>query len=679
MGKCLPFCLGSEIKMQLVSEKQGTTQLLQGWLAKSVRSVLAVTAVSLVVGCGLDIQTEENDKPDTPDNGGNTPVLTSSIYVNPVDIDDSFIKGVDISTVQQVEQAGGKFYNEDGIEQDVFSILADHQVNWVRLRVWNDINDVYWSADVNGGQAVSGPIGGGNNDLATAIALAKRAKAEGLKVLLDFHYSDFWAHPGQQYMPKAWQSLSEAEVETALYNFTYDSLMAMHADGVFPDMVQIGNEINTGLVAPQGNGITSAGAIALLKQGIQAVRDAEVQANTSAEIMLHLTEPQKTDFIASVYAAFDNQQLDYDIIGLSYYPYWHGTLDQLQTVMDRLANERNKPVVIVETAYAFTTDAGPDGGSNIFGNADAEITGYQPSVLGQASFVRDLIERIADVPNDLGAGVFYWEPTWLGVSGAGWISGQTNGWENQAMFDYSGKVLDSLDVFWLVSETADMQPMAIDSVETVLLELDAGQTTITLPSEIRVVYNTAQFADMQVTWGDTSSIDASASADYQIEAFLADGSSITVPVSVLVKKQNVLLDSSFESGSYSQWILAGDSIFTISDDANAALTGQYTLNYWLDQDFKTTLTQNLTGLDNGKYLLSAAIMGESKGATASKIMVTSGTNTAEVALTTSGWLNWATFTTEVQVVNGQADIVLSLDEIAQSWGYIDDITFTPMF
>ena len=453
----------------------------------------------------------------------------------------------------------------------------------------------------------------------------------------------------------------------------------MHADGVFPDMVQIGNEINTGLVAPQGNGITSAGAIALLKQGIQAVRDAEVQANTSAEIMLHLTEPQKTDFIASVYAAFDNQQLDYDIIGLSYYPYWHGTLDQLQTVMDRLANERNKPVVIVETAYAFTTDAGPDGGSNIFGNADAEITGYQPSVLGQASFVRDLIERIADVPNDLGAGVFYWEPTWLGVSGAGWISGQTNGWENQAMFDYSGKVLDSLDVFWLVSETADMQPMAIDSVETVLLELDAGQTTITLPSEIRVVYNTAQFADMQVTWGDTSSIDASASADYQIEAFLADGSSITVPVSVLVKKQNVLLDSSFESGSYSQWILAGDSIFTISDDANAALTGQYTLNYWLDQDFKTTLTQNLTGLDNGKDLLSAAIMGESKGATASKIMVTSGTNTAEVALTTSGWLNWATFTTEVQVVNGQADIVLSLDEIAQSWGYIDDITFTPMF
>lgn len=661
--------------MQLVATKQRTTLLLQGWVAKSVRSVLAVTAVSLMVGCGLDIQTEENDKPDVPDTGG-TPVMTSSIYVNPVDIDDSFIKGVDISTVQQVEQVGGKFYNEDGVEQDVFGILAEHQVNWVRLRVWNDINDVYWSADVNGGQAVSGPIGGGNNDLASAIALAKRAKAEGLKVLLDFHYSDFWAHPGQQYMPKAWQNLSTAEVETALYDFTYDSLMAMHADGVFPDMVQIGNEINTGLVAPQGNGVTSAAAISLLKQGIQAVRDAEVQANTSAEIMLHLTEPQKTDFVASVYAAFDNQQLDYDIIGLSYYPYWHGTLDQLQTAMDRLANERNKPVVIVETAYAFTTDAGPDGGSNIFGNADVEKVGYKASVQGQASFVRDLIERIADVPNDLGAGVFYWEPTWLGVAGAGWITGQTNGWENQAMFDYSGKVLDSLDVFWLVSETGNLQPMAIDSVETINLELDAGQTSFTLPTQVRIVYNTDQFADVAVTWGDTTAVDTSKSGDYLVPATLADGSTINVPVSLLIKKQNVLLNSSFESGSYSEWVLAGDSIFTMSSDANAALTGQFTLNYWLDQDFKTTLTQNLTGLDNGKYRLSIAIMGESKGATASKVSVTSGANTAEVALTTSGWLNWATFTTEVEVVNGQADIVVSLDEVAQSWGYIDDITFT---
>jgi arabinogalactan endo-1,4-beta-galactosidase len=353
---------------------------------------------------------------------------SGSVPANPK----SFIKGVDVSSLKAVEDHGGKFYNH-GKEQDALTILKSYGVNYIRLRIWN--NPV--EAD-------------GYNDLEDTIVIAKRAKSLGLKFLLDFHYSDFWADPGKQYKPAAWQDLSDKELENAVYEYTKEVITELKEAKALPDMVQIGNEIQSGILWPTGKtwgeGAGGFDELArLLNAGIKGVKDSLDQGER-VKIMLHLGDGGNNSLYRWFFDEITKRGVDFDVIGLSYYPIWHGTLADLQNNMNDISKRYNKEVVVAETAYAYTLENGDDL-PNIFGSQEAEIGGYPVSVQGQAKFLKDLMNVVQQVPDGKGLGIFYWEATWIPVKGAGWKSGEGNAWENQAMFDFYGNALPSLHVF----------------------------------------------------------------------------------------------------------------------------------------------------------------------------------------------------------------------------------------
>lgn len=325
-----------------------------------------------------------------------TAAENAGIYVEPIpNLSDNFIRGMDVSSILAEEKSGVKYYNAEGKEQDVFTTMAEAGVNYARIRVWND------PFDENGNG-----YGGGNNDLATAIALGKRATENGMKVCIDFHYSDFWADPAKQMCPKAWIDLSLEEKSNALYEFTKDSLTQLLENGVDVCMVQVGNETNNGMA-----GETQIPNIAkLMNSGSKAIREVSKNYDKDIEVALHYTNANDYDGLDSILYKLSSFQVDYDIFALSYYPYWHGTFENLQNVMTNIQDKYGKKTLIAETAYCYTTED-TDGSGNSVGEADL-IDAYGATVQSQSTALRDVFATA----NDVGAlGVFYWEGAWIAV------------------------------------------------------------------------------------------------------------------------------------------------------------------------------------------------------------------------------------------------------------------------
>jgi arabinogalactan endo-1,4-beta-galactosidase len=367
---------------------------------------------------------------------------------------DDFMAGADVSMLAEVERHGGKFSNADGKPGDALQILQAAGVNWVRLRLWH--TPVFADDVVEDGRVVlkkGMAVGGGNNGLATTMRLARRAKALGLKVLLDIHYSDFWADPQTQTKPAAWTDLHGDALRAAVREYTADTLDALDAVGAAPDMVQIGNETNAGMLWPDGQTWSAdksakiggdAAFAALLRAGIAGVRANDALTGRHLPVMVHLAGGTDPDLCHHMLDLFAAEHLDYDVVGLSWYPIYHGTLAQLKSNLDELAQRYRKPLVVVETAYGWTLDNG-DSTQHLLDAKHAERAGYPATVAGQAQVIHDVIATVAAVPNGLGRGVFYWEPDWIPAKGAGWRTGADNNWENQALFDYSGRALPSMN------------------------------------------------------------------------------------------------------------------------------------------------------------------------------------------------------------------------------------------
>ena len=313
--------------------------------------------------------------------------------------------------------------------------------------------------------------GGGNNDVPTAIELGKRATKYGMKVCIDFHYSDFWADPKRQHTPKAWEGMDLEEKSNALYDFTKDSLKQMLDAGVDVSMVQIGNEINYGMC-----GETIAGNVTkLLKSGSSAVRDISDTYNQDIQIVVHYTNITQSASLYSLIKNLQTSELDYDIIGLSYYPFWDGDMDNMKKVVETIQKDYGKKVMIAETSYCYTSEDG-DGNANSLAGTDDLVDGYPATVQGQTDMIRDVIAAA----NEAGAcGVFYWEGTWIPVGkatddnsaiwekyGSGWASSYASdydpddaglyyggsAWDNQAFFDFEGHPLESLKLFNYLKE-----------------------------------------------------------------------------------------------------------------------------------------------------------------------------------------------------------------------------------
>jgi arabinogalactan endo-1,4-beta-galactosidase len=350
------------------------------------------------------------------------------------------ILGADVSSLDKSESLGGVYRDAAGRPGDALAILKAAGLNWIRLRAWVDPAEPH-------------------HDTAELLRMARRAKAAGLQVLVDLHYSDFWADPGKQWTPAAWQGKTFAELEQAFADYTRGVVAALVAQGTPPAMVQVGNEINSGLVwdyAATWTGCSSAddglGATRtechtenwdrlaeLLTAGYQAVKAASPQT----KVMLHLADGGDNGTFRWWFDNATARGVPFDVIGASFYGYWHGPLSALQANLDDVSAHYDKDVVVAETAYPFTL-ADADGTGNIIGDPGLLIPGYAATPAGQAAWLRDIETIVRAVPGDRGLGVFWWEATWTAVPGNGWSPRDPhsgNGWENQALFDYGDRVL----------------------------------------------------------------------------------------------------------------------------------------------------------------------------------------------------------------------------------------------
>ncbi len=305
------------------------------------------------------------------------------------------------------------FFNRAGVSQDFLSILKDNGVNTVRLRLWHTPVDEHASFE-------------------EVKAFSNQLKTMGFQVWLTVHYSDSWADPGKQVAPKDWNVLSFEGLKVHVYNYTQRIMNEIN-----PDIIQIGNEVDNGFLHPLGNIHTNQQQfLSLISEGIKAVR----KVNSTTKIMIHRADPNNS-------LSFFNllKGLDYDLIGISFYPQWHGkNLNLLRSQLKQLENAFSQNIVLAETSYPFSL-GWVDQTNNVIGNLNQIISpAYPPTPEGQRSFLSDIKTTVKSL--DRGVGICYWGAEWVAFEGK---NAQFNGspWENQALFDFSLKATPALEVF----------------------------------------------------------------------------------------------------------------------------------------------------------------------------------------------------------------------------------------
>lgn len=424
-------------------------------------------------------------KQDPYEVGGDTGLKDQSVTINKIpSMTNQAIRGVDVSSYQSLKDAGVKFYDYDGKEAPLMKVLHDQGVNYIRIRIWND------PKDANGHY-----YGGGNNDVEQDLKIAKEANKYGMKLLLDFQYSDFWADPAQQILPKAWQGDNQAQLEQHVYDFTADTLKQFKAIGSDIGMVQIGNEITYGMM---GQGLTrdnggSYDAVwkdenkvnkigGYLRSASRAVK----KSSSGSLIAIHLETPDYNKY-DSIMDALKKQNVDYDILGSSFYPFWSvnsksNTISTLDSIQKLSEEKYGKLFAVLETSWVNSLNNG-DSTPNSIGddqNSWTNTNAYKVGPQGQVDELSAMYNNVLENSNGLGA--FYWEPAWIpnvpgwkngdrdkelaDKYGSGWAASGAVGyfpdnkmyyngkpawggssWDNQALFDIQGHPLQSLKFY----------------------------------------------------------------------------------------------------------------------------------------------------------------------------------------------------------------------------------------
>lgn len=340
--------------------------------------------------------------------------------------DTDFIMGADLSYVNQILDHGG-VYKLDGEEQDPYKLFADKGTTSARFRLFKNPE---WTRELYSDDATQ--IYNGVDDVTEGI---QRAKAEGMSVLLDFHYSNRWADPAHQEVPEEWVDIGFDAVKDSIYSYTYDTLMHLNEQNALPEMVQVGNENNCGMVHPYGEvcGETSWSDLGeLFNSGITAVRDVEAETGSNIELILHVAQPENVGYWFD-HIINNGNVTDFDIIGISYYTPWSNvSISQISDSIAEFRNDYSRDVLILETAYPWTLE-NADSYGNILGS-NSLIEGYPATREGQRRFMIDLVQEVKDGG---GIGVFYWEPAWI-TSNMKDLWGTGSSWENSALFDFEG-------------------------------------------------------------------------------------------------------------------------------------------------------------------------------------------------------------------------------------------------
>ena len=645
-----------------------------------------------------DENTDDASKDDTSSDDADTAV-ESDLYVQKVNgMRDDFIEGVDVSSYLSEIESGVTYYDFDGNkldEQGFFNLLADCGANYIRLRVWNN------PYDENGNG-----YGGGNNDLAKAVTMGQYATNAGMKVLIDFHYSDFWADPGKQVEPKAWADMTLDEKTEALNTFTKESLNTLLDSGVDVGMVQIGNETNGQIC-----GETSWENMSqLFNAGSSAVREVSAASPKEILVALHFANPETAGRYAGYAKNLDTYGVDYDVFASSYYPYWHGSTSNLTSVLSAIAETYGKKVMVAETSWAYTYEDGDGQTNTIYEGKTGIDIDYEVSVQGQATELRSVMQAVADIGN-AGIGMFYWEPAWIPVQvydadatdaatvlaenktlwetyGSGWASSYSAEYDpddaglwyggsavdNQALFDFSGHPLESLKIFNYV-KTGTKTPVKVTSVTAADIEAEVGDN-VTLPETATVNYNTGATEEVAVSWNEDELKAAMAAGvgTYTISGKVTvEETEYDVTCQLTIKQKNLLLNGGFEDSDMSMWTLSDDCVARTKD--NNKRSGSYSLKFWDSDAVSFTAEQKVT-LDKGIYTLEAYVQGGDAGDDAVfELYAVSGDKTYTEETSVTSWQNWSNpVITDIEVTEDNTTIVVGgkVDAAAGAWGSWDD-------
>ena len=642
--------------------------------------------------------------------GENNEPIKAPITVEKIpNLREDFMMGMDISSVISEFESEVIYKDFDGntinnIEDFCKFLKEECGITHVRVRVWNNPYD----ASGNG-------YGGGNNDVQTAVEIAKGCAKAGVKMLIDFHYSDFWADPKKKQAPKEWKYYTVSQKEVAIKEFTKDALEQIRATGADVDMVQIGNETIYGFV-----GETEHTAMCQLFQaGAKAVREID----SSIQVVIHVTNPEKSMMTTWAKILFDNG-VDYDVLATSYYPSSHGTFENLQNEMKQVKDNYGKEVMVAETSYSYTTEDsdGHSNGTNV-------MQGYPISVQGQASFLRDFIKVINEAG---GIGLFYWEPAWITVGdttnltgddftkqleqnrqlwevhGSGWASKYSEEYDpedagkwyggssmdSQAMFYPNGMPTESIKVWSYVRTGAISDEVSVEEIEGVQKTIQYGETCV-LPEQISVIYSQGNMLE-QVIWNkeDLQAIDSKKAGEYKVNGVVSFSKEVTsgeyankteaeVVATITVLPLNYisdLEDAGFEKGD--NFTVIGDGVKEIPSKEDV-LEGNGTL-HWYSQTAQTaTITYDkLIALEKGTYNFEAIVMGSTSDKILLQILDKDGKVLAkgkEVAL--GGWtLNASECKTPSVTFQLENPTSIKLQVVifieAEGWGSADRLTLT---
>ena len=618
------------------------------------------------------------------------------IYAEKLDIPEDFYTGVDISSYLSEVESGVKYYGYDGNELDdagFFKLLKDSGINSVRIRVWNDPYD-----------ASGHGYGGGNCDIDRAIIMGKAATDAGLKVLIDFHYSDFWADPGKQKAPKAWEGMSVEDKAKALHDYTADCMKRLKDAGVNVTMVQLGNETTTGMCGEK----SWTDICTLMKAGSEAVHE----VSPEVERVVHFTDAHTSNYYG--FARYlDNNGVEYEIFASSYYPYWHGTLENLRTQLGYVIDNFDKKVMVVETSYVYTLDDG-DGSGNTIGEGTSGVDmDYQVSEQGQVNLIHDITETVLSCDGK-GVGVFWWEPAWIPVGvvdgsgsasydsnsklweqyGSGWANAESGDYDsdaaewyggsavdNQALFDFYGHPLQSLKVFDLLRNGSEA-PYKITGInsETVTFGIN---DEIVLPETVQVVFTDDKKIDAAVTWDEAEIKKAqeTGSGIYTINGKAeVDGQLVDVSCELRLNEDNLLKNPGFEEDSMSCWTIVDDNnggmpCASRKDDSSNVRTGSFCLHFWSKDEISYKVSQTVY-LKKGTYKVGAWVEGGDTGKDADiKLFAKTASDDYDAAVELTGWQQYKN--PEINDIDIAEDgtaltIGVSVKCAGNGWGAWDD-------
>ncbi len=630
-------------------------------------------------------------------------VTDAEIFVDPIaGLSEDFMRGVDVSSYLTEKNSGVKFYDFAGNElgdAEFFGFLADCGINWIRLRVWVD------PYDENGNG-----YGGGNNDIAAAVKMGKWATDAGLKVLIDFHYSDFWADPNKQMAPKAWASMNNFDKAKEIEKWTTSAMKELKNGGVNVGMVQIGNETTNGFCGEKSWEIICS----LFNSAAKSIR----KADKKCLIAVHFTNPEHPEELIKRAEYLKKYNVDYDVFACSYYAFWHGTPENLTEVLSKVANDYSKKVLVAETSWPYTLDEGDGSGNTVAKGSNDVGMPYAFSVQGQATEVATVIDAVNNI-GDAGLGVFYWEPAWIPVGvvdmdssdatavyesnrkawesmGSGWASSYAAGYDpkdagqyyggsavdNQAMFDFYGHPLDSINVWKYVYSGASSPDIVIDKVEDTGFSADiVDDFKGMFPAEVKVTYNNREEEMLPVVWDTTEVLSTRSYGVYVVSGVVEkDGQEHEARCEVTLAPTNFLNNGDMESG-HAGWVIAGNGVDDkTGDDPHS---GEGSMHFWSEDTIDFTVSQNVNvdkDCSLGAYMyVQGGDMGDGKVITLTVTNVTTGESLCTDSELT-GWQQWKMLTIEgLECNNGdQIEVQIAGKGPKKGWGTIDDIFLYPM-